>query len=106
MFGAAALVTITLMITGLANATTSLSHRPQRGGVGRVGLGLVVFVAALNAAGFIAAGAVLFVCVASAFGSRRWLRDGLTGVILCASVYVLFTHGLGVALPAGALWTR
>jgi putative tricarboxylic transport membrane protein len=106
VFGAAALVTITLMMTGLANATTSASRRPRRGAVGRVGLGLAVFVASLNAAGFVAAGMVLFVCVASAFGSRRWLRDGLTGLILCVSVYVLFTHGLGVALPAGALWIR
>ena len=68
-------------------------------------LGLVAFVALLNVAGFVAAGTVLFLGTASAFGSRRWLRDALVGLALCAAVYVTFTHGLGVTLPAGALFT-
>ena len=71
----------------------------------RVALGLGVFVAFLNVAGFVAAGTVLFVCTASAFGSRRWLRDALVGLALCATVYVTFTHGLGVALPPGPFVT-
>jgi putative tricarboxylic transport membrane protein len=66
-------------------------------------LGLVSFVALLNLAGFVAAGTLLFACTASAFGSRRWLRDTLVGFTLCAAVYVTFTFGLGVPLPAGAL---
>ena len=45
----------------------------------------------LNLAGFVAAGTVLFACTASAFGSRRWLRDALLGLTLCATVYVTFT---------------
>ena len=64
-------------------------------------LGLVSFVALLNLAGFVAAGTVLFACSASAFGSRRWRRDALLGITLCATVYVTFTYGLGVSLPAG-----
>jgi putative tricarboxylic transport membrane protein len=67
----------------------------------RVALGLFSFVALLNLAGFVAAGTVLFVCTASAFGSRRWLRDALIGITLCATVYVTFTYGLGVSLPPG-----
>ena len=45
---------------------------------------------------------MLFACTASAFGSRRWLRDALVGLALCAVVYVTFTHGLGVPLPPAA----
>ena len=65
----------------------------------RVALGLVSFAALLNLVGFVAAGTVLFACTASAFGSRRWLRDALVGVVLCGAVYITFTHGLGVRLP-------
>jgi putative tricarboxylic transport membrane protein len=73
--------------------------RMTRSPVVRMALGLVAFVALLNAAGFVAAGTVLFACTASAFGSRRWLRDALVGFALCATVYITFTHGLGVKLP-------
>ena len=66
----------------------------------------VSFVAFLNLAGFVAAGAVLFVCTASAFGSRRWLRDALLGITLCATVYVAFAYGLGVSLPPGLFPTE
>ena len=71
----------------------------------RVALGLIAFVALLNLAGFVVAGTVLFACTASAFGSRRWLRDALVGFTLCATVYITFTHGLGVPLPPGAFLT-
>jgi len=67
--------------------------------VSRVALGLVSFVVLLELAGFVAAGAVLCVLTASAFGSRRWLRDSLVGLTFCAIVYVTFTLGLGVRLP-------
>jgi putative tricarboxylic transport membrane protein len=66
-----------------------------------VAFGLVFFVALLNAAGFVAAGTILFACTASAFGSRRWLRDALVGVTLCSTVYIAFTYGLDVSLPRG-----
>jgi putative tricarboxylic transport membrane protein len=65
----------------------------------RVALGLGAFLVLLDAVGFIAAGALLFACTASAFGSRRWLRDGLVGAAVCAVVYVAFTRGLGIQLP-------
>jgi putative tricarboxylic transport membrane protein len=65
----------------------------------QVGAGLVAFVGLLNLAGFVVAGSLLFLCTASAFGSRRRLRDALVGVVVCATVYVTFTYGLGVRLP-------
>jgi putative tricarboxylic transport membrane protein len=81
--------------------STIRERRANSAPVVRVALGLVSFVALLNLAGFVAAGTVLFVCTASAFGSRRLLRDALLGVTLCATVYITFTHGLGVSLPPG-----
>jgi len=78
---------------------TTRDPRENSAPVVRVALGLVSFVALLNLAGFVAAGTVLFACTASAFGSRRWLRDALVGLTLCATVYITFTHGLGVKLP-------
>ena len=71
----------------------------NRSAIARVAIGLFAFVPLMSVAGFIAAGTLLFVCTSSAFGSRRWLRDGLVGLTLCAAVYSTFTFGLGVALP-------
>ena len=81
----------------------SSTSRPSRVPVVRVALGLVMFVLLLNPAGFVAAGTLLFASAASAFGSRRLRRDALLGAALCAAVYLTFTYGLGVSLPAGWL---
>jgi hypothetical protein len=74
------------------------------GSPARVAIGLIAFVALLEPVGFVAAGTALFACTASAFGSRRWLRDALVGFTLCATVYVAFTYGLSVRLPSGVLF--
>jgi putative tricarboxylic transport membrane protein len=94
-------VVLTVLIA--RRTATTRDRRANSGPVVRVALGLVSFVALLNLAGFVAAGTVLFACSASAFGSRRWVRDALLGITLCATVYVTFTYGLGVSLPAGLL---
>ena len=49
------------------------------------------------------ASAVLFVCVAFGFGSRRYLRDVVIAIVLAIVTYVGFTRGLGLQLPAGIL---
>ena len=103
VLGSSALVLTLLFVRRNATTTDSRTHSAP---VVRVALGLVSFVAFLNLAGFVAAGAVLFVCTASAFGSRRWLRDALLGITLCATVYVAFTYGLGVSLPPGLFLTE
>jgi putative tricarboxylic transport membrane protein len=54
--------------------------------------------------GFIAASAVLFACVSAALGSKRFILDVVIGVGLAATIYVVFTKGLGLQLPAGDLW--
>jgi hypothetical protein len=78
-----------------------LTTRPPHNPLLPLALGLLAFVALLELAGFVVAGTALFACAASAFGSRRRLRDALVGFALCAAVYALFVHGLGVMLPAG-----
>ena len=74
------------------------------------GLMLVAAALALNVMlfaplGFIAASAVLFACVSTALGSNRFILDVAIGVGLAAAIYVVFTKGLGLQLPAGDLWT-
>ena len=90
-----------LTVLFVRRGATATDRRTNSGPVVRVALGLVSFVALLNVAGFVAAGTVLFVCTASAFGSRRWLRDALLGITFCATVYITFAYGLGISLPAG-----
>jgi putative tricarboxylic transport membrane protein len=90
-----------LVLLVVRRSATTSDPGVNGGPVVRVAVGLVSFVALLNLAGFVAAGTVLFTCTASAFGSRRWRRDALLGMTFCACVFVTFTYGLGVALPAG-----
>jgi putative tricarboxylic transport membrane protein len=65
--------------------------------------GLVAQMLLMRPAGFVIASTLLFVAVACSFGSRRLVRDAAIGLVLCAVVYVTFTRGLGLSLPAGAL---
>jgi putative tricarboxylic transport membrane protein len=51
--------------------------------------------------GWVPAAALLFVGVAHAFGSRRWARDALIGLVFAGAAFVLFTQVLGLDLPAG-----
>jgi hypothetical protein len=98
VLGSSALVLTLLFVR---RSLTTLDQRAKSAPVVRVALGLVSFVGLLDLAGFVVAGTVLFACSASAFGSRRWLRDALLGLTLCATVYITFTYGLGVSLPPG-----
>lgn len=68
-------------------------------------LGLVLFGALVEWAGFIVAAAVLFACVARGFGSRRLAVDGSVGLVLAAAIFVLFVHGLDLFLPGGTLYS-
>ena len=66
-----------------------------------ISAGLFAHMALIGAAGFVVAGAALFICVARGFGSRRFLRDLAIGVALAVAIYVFFTQVLTVNLPAG-----
>lgn len=65
--------------------------------------GLFAHMALIGWAGFVIAGAVLFVFVARGFGSKRFLRDLAIGVALALVIFLFFTQVLNVNLPAG--WT-
>lgn len=66
--------------------------------------GLFAHMALIGWAGFVIAGAVLFACVARAFGSRRVARDAALGFVLSLAVFLFFVKMLNVNLPAG--WLR
>ena len=68
-----------------------------------IGAGLILQMLLIERAGFIIASAVLFFCVAFGFGSRRYLRDGIIAILLAVVVYIGFTRGLSLPLPAGVL---
>ncbi len=65
--------------------------------------GLGAQMALVHTAGFVIAAAALFVCVARGFGSRRPVRDLLTGLLMGLGVFLFFVHFLNVNLPAGLL---
>ncbi len=68
-----------------------------------ISIGLWLQILLLDAAGFVISAALLFLCVAWGFGSRRYLRDAAVALALAVATYVGFTRGLDLALPAGML---
>ena len=68
-----------------------------------ISAGLIAQMLLLVPAGFVIASAILFYCVAFGFGSRRYLRDGIIAILLALIVYIGFTRGLDLQLPAGVL---
>lgn len=66
-----------------------------------ISAGLFVHMGLIGWAGFVIAGAVLFVLVARGFRSRRFLRDLAIGFVLALAIYLFFTQVLNVNLPAG-----
>jgi putative tricarboxylic transport membrane protein len=71
--------------------------------LGVLALALATDLLLIDSAGFVIASTLLFALVARGFGSRRPARDATVGLALAALVYAAFTHGLGIALPAGVL---
>ena len=69
--------------------------------LGIVAAGLILHALLLKTLGFVIMATVLFVIVAIALGSRRYLRDAAIGVALALVTYVGFTRGLGLQLPSG-----
>lgn len=65
--------------------------------------GILAYGVAVERLGFILASIVLFVMVARAFGSRRWLLNAAVGALLAAAIFAVFNYGLGLTLPPGVL---
>lgn len=71
----------------------------RRASAAWVSAGLLAVALLISHVGFVLAAAVLFVCAARGFGSRRPLPDFGIGIALTLPVYWIFTMGLGVSLP-------
>jgi putative tricarboxylic transport membrane protein len=71
--------------------------------VGFIAVALLAYLLLLERAGFVIASAVLFVVAAYAMGSRRYVRDIIAGVLMALVLYLGFTRGLDLRLPAGVL---
>ena len=71
--------------------------------VGIIVAGLIAHMNLLKPLGFVPAGLILFMSVAFAFGSRRFGRDALIGLLVALFAYVGFNYGLGLQLPPGIL---
>lgn len=93
------------LLPSIGSDSSARSSSASLRGVMLVAAALMLNVVLFAPLGFIAASAVLFACVSAALGSKRFVLDVLIGVGLAATIYVVFTKGLGLQLPAGDLWT-
>lgn len=64
---------------------------------------LLVDILLIELIGFVLSSALLFWGVCLGFGSRRFLRDILSGLALALTAYLTFTRLLDLNLPAGFL---
>ena len=64
----------------------------------------MLFIALIVPIGWIIAAALMFVMVAHAIGSRRWLMDVLVGLFLSSVIYLIFAVLLSVDLPSGLIF--
>jgi putative tricarboxylic transport membrane protein len=58
---------------------------------------------ALSLLGFIFAAAIQYVLTARGFGSRRWWRDAVCGLVLATAAYLLFSQILQINIPPGPI---
>jgi len=65
--------------------------------------GFLVFSLLLEVLGWVLGAALLFWCVARAFGSRRVLMDVVVALTLSSLAYIAFDMILGLSLPSGIL---
>lgn len=71
--------------------------------VGILALALLAYLVLLEPAGFVVASTVLFAGAAYAMGSRRYARDIVVGLVMAMILFLGFTRGLDLQLPAGIL---
>ena len=64
---------------------------------------LLVYLYLLERAGFVIASVLLFAGAAFGMGSRKILRDVAIALVLSFGIYLIFTEGLSLRLPAGWL---
>jgi len=71
--------------------------------LGTLGAALLLGLALLERGGFVIAASALVWLAARSFGRERPARDAGIAVALSILVYLAFTRGLGLTLPAGVL---
>jgi putative tricarboxylic transport membrane protein len=65
--------------------------------------GIIAYGLVVQPLGFVFSSTFLFMFVARSFGSRRWLLNAVSGLLLAASIFAIFNYGLGLTLPPGVL---
>lgn len=107
---ASAVVALVLLRQGTRRTRDTTRRRGpvNSGAVVRVIGGLAVYLVTLYAAGFVIASTLLFTAVAAAFGRPHPIRAAAIGLAFSAAIFIAFTRGLGLELPAGvfARWMR
>jgi putative tricarboxylic transport membrane protein len=78
---------------------STLSATTDYRGVLWVSAGVLLMALLIERVGFVIGAAVLFVCTARGFGSKRLVRDIVIGIVLVLPVYWLFGQVLDVSLP-------
>ncbi len=71
--------------------------------IGYISAGFLFEILFIKLLGFVLSASFLFVAVAYAFGSRRYVRDIITALALSTVAYLVFTKLLNLQLPAGIL---
>ncbi len=100
-----------LVLLGAATVLERLRVSPATGetsdndwaGFGWVLVAVAAFAGLVEGAGFPLAAGLMFALVARGFGSRRWGKDLLIGLVLAGAVYVVFAPGLGMQLSWGGM---
>jgi putative tricarboxylic transport membrane protein len=72
--------------------------RAARQGLGWIVGGLVFQLLTIPYIGFVPTSAVLFTCVARAFGARSLWRSAAIGALMALTIWAIFTQLLGVSL--------
>ena len=85
----------------LSNGDANAFAPVRWGALGVLTLAFLLFLAVVGRTGFIVAASLQFWLVARAFSNSRPVRDAVVAVLLSIVVYVAFSRGLALALPAG-----
>ena len=75
----------------------------ESGNVGWFVAGLALNILLIAPIGFVLASGPMFACIARSFGSRRWLRNLVIGLVFAFVVHLLFRYVLGVTIGIGTL---
>lgn len=103
---ALAIVGICFIIQALRNSPGKLvadTDETNWMALGLIAFGFIFEILFIKSLGFILASTVLFMAVAMAYGSRRYIRDIAIGLIITSAAYFGFTRLLNLQLPAGVL---